>query len=606
MELSKKKCGRFVSCIISVVILLIILEHMVIANLVNLTSIFITKTLTTKTLSNNIPTAFADQGFQYNSLNQGIIIGGIPYSMAINPDTNIVYVADKFSKRISFIDGNTGEVIQKVNLTSDNTSPNSSSIRAEYFRKIGLTPSIAISNTTNLLYAAYTDSDLLWIMDGTTGDLVSRLDVGGIPRSISADPLSQYVYVSTLDYANPDNRTNVISEIAGTANTVNKQEPLNTTSNVSSISAITTETQPNKRKIMVYAAAGDFNERGEILSIESNIALNVTNFGKQERLWESKSFGAQLHDIDINLKDKKIYTISHSDNHAYVIKSEEKKEISKIKVGHNPDQIAIDRNKNKIYVSDASSNTVSVINGSNNSKILTIEQMDRNPRGIAVNPNTHMVYVANMLSGTVSFINGSTDKVNSVINFRVNPEIAGDIHCKEEKPSYDYSKVSNRYNLYSKEDPSYGYSKVSNRYSIYSNDAFLLCESRSNTGFVFSSWSGNLPLSEGGDLTKRFLKINTSKSGSVNANFVNATPIPPELWTPLYGIIPAILVSVFIPLLLQRNKNKRQSEKYRTYYTNKIGKLDKDELYEVVTQLYNEGKINELDYKSLKEKISKN
>jgi DNA-binding beta-propeller fold protein YncE len=129
---------------------------------------------------------------------RGIEVGGNPYSIAVNPDKDMVYVADKLSKKISFVDGSTGEVIKKVNLT--NISPNNSSIRDKYFKRIGLTPSIAVSSSFNLLYVAYTDSDSLWVLDGTTGDFASSIKVKGIPRSVYADPSSQYVYVSTISY----------------------------------------------------------------------------------------------------------------------------------------------------------------------------------------------------------------------------------------------------------------------------------------------------------------------------------------------------------------------------------------------------------------------
>ena len=59
----------------------------------------------------------------------GIKVGGMPYSIAVNPSLDVVYVADKFSKKVSFIDGSTGELIRKVNLTGDNTTAYSDSDR---------------------------------------------------------------------------------------------------------------------------------------------------------------------------------------------------------------------------------------------------------------------------------------------------------------------------------------------------------------------------------------------------------------------------------------------------------------------------------------------
>ena len=133
---------------------------------------------------------------------------------------------------------------------------------------------------------------------------------------------------------------------------------------------------------------------------------------------------------------------------------------------NDPDHIAIDTTKGRIYVTQASNNVLHVINaerlnderlndGSQNMSYPVINASsvnassvnskegiesvptDGNPRGVAINPNNHMIYVANMLSGTVSILNGSSDKVevNSVLSFKINPLNAGEISCAENSKS---------------------------------------------------------------------------------------------------------------------------------------------------------------------------
>ena len=77
-------------------------------------------------------------------------------------------------------------------------------------------------------------------------------------------------------------------------------------------------------------------------------------------------------------------------------------------VGTNPQYVGLDPSTSKAYVTNAGSNTVSVldISGSPPSVTNTIV-VGAYPLGVAVNPNTHQVYVANANSGTVSVINGS-------------------------------------------------------------------------------------------------------------------------------------------------------------------------------------------------------
>ena len=46
----------------------------------------------------------------------GIKTGGNPYAIAVNPKTNMIYVVDKFQKKVSFIDGENDKVVRTVNI----------------------------------------------------------------------------------------------------------------------------------------------------------------------------------------------------------------------------------------------------------------------------------------------------------------------------------------------------------------------------------------------------------------------------------------------------------------------------------------------------------
>ena len=85
-----------------------------------------------------------------------------------------------------------------------------------------------------------------------------------------------------------------------------------------------------------------------------------------------------------------------------------------LKVGLNPTEVAVNPNTNMVYVTNADSNTVSVIDGKTNSVVKNIE-VGKQPSSIAINPNTNMVYVANSNSNTVSVIDGKTNSVKTDI-----------------------------------------------------------------------------------------------------------------------------------------------------------------------------------------------
>src|SRR5919112_210567 len=85
----------------------------------------------------------------------------------------------------------------------------------------------------------------------------------------------------------------------------------------------------------------------------------------------------------------------------------ESEKSSQINVGSSPTAIAINNFANTVYIANSGSHTVSVINGSDNTKIGEDIIVGENPRTIAVNGLTNTTYVANYGSNSVSVINGS-------------------------------------------------------------------------------------------------------------------------------------------------------------------------------------------------------
>src|SRR5215831_14721233 len=83
------------------------------------------------------------------------------------------------------------------------------------------------------------------------------------------------------------------------------------------------------------------------------------------------------------------------------------REIARIKLMEKyPELIAVDPNKNLVYVSYLSSDIVSVINGSSNEKLADIPI--GYARDITVNPATHKVYVANIVNDSILVIDAES------------------------------------------------------------------------------------------------------------------------------------------------------------------------------------------------------
>jgi YVTN family beta-propeller protein len=89
--------------------------------------------------------------------------------------------------------------------------------------------------------------------------------------------------------------------------------------------------------------------------------------------------------------------------------------VATIPVGAGPQGIAVNENTNRIYVTNYSDNTVSVIDGNTDSVIATVP-VGTAPSGIGVNPSTNKIYVVNHNSGSqISVINGDTNTVTAEV-----------------------------------------------------------------------------------------------------------------------------------------------------------------------------------------------
>jgi YVTN family beta-propeller protein len=92
--------------------------------------------------------------------------------------------------------------------------------------------------------------------------------------------------------------------------------------------------------------------------------------------------------------------------------------VDTIQVGISPLGIAINPENGNLYVTNFYSGSISVINGSTNSVVDTVPSEAQGPLGIAFNPENGNLYVTNFYSGSISVINGSTNSVVDTINDR--------------------------------------------------------------------------------------------------------------------------------------------------------------------------------------------
>jgi YVTN family beta-propeller protein len=79
-----------------------------------------------------------------------------------------------------------------------------------------------------------------------------------------------------------------------------------------------------------------------------------------------------------------------------------------------PSAIAVNERTNRVYMTNETGDTVSVIDGNTNT-VLTTVSVGASPEGIACDTTTNRVYVADSLSNTLSIISGTTNTVIATI-----------------------------------------------------------------------------------------------------------------------------------------------------------------------------------------------
>lgn len=95
--------------------------------------------------------------------------------------------------------------------------------------------------------------------------------------------------------------------------------------------------------------------------------------------------------------------------------------LKEIGVGSNPWAVAVSDAGDRVYVANAGSDSVSVIDGRTGTVTTTIG-VGLAPWGVAVNQRTGTVYVTNANAGSVSVIDGGTLSVTSTIGVGVSPQ----------------------------------------------------------------------------------------------------------------------------------------------------------------------------------------
>lgn len=543
---------------------------------------------------------------KYHVVNPQLEIGLEPNEVKVDKFLNKVYVANERSNSISVLDSNLGTLKEIFINTIPHDVEENDKIHHVYIS--GKSPSETIS-----------------IIDGRTDELLQNIPLNQESADIEVNEKESKLFLAGNDGLRliDDNGSNPLN--------IDLVKKYDVPANYSKL-AVDEEAE----KVYVINQYPP-----ELLIFDNDLKLlgNISIPDKKEPL-----------DIEVNEKDNSVYIITEENFY----KQNNDSAMTSIELIDKPRTLEVNENSNTVYV--ISDHTVSIINGTSNTKVdkviplfgplLELEvnentnvvyllskhnlyslnektnrlsniDISESLSNIEVNEDSNIVYLTSEDSNSLFAIHGPKHKVAVGVTFNIFPLNSGRIICGDEKTEYPI-------NQYFYEEPG------------------IICIAKANSGFEFVSWNENIdsnttrpvkpcvgsshnpfdPLIAPIQKTWQIYNDTAETSfcinqyGTFTANFKELpAPLPISYWIPIYGLIVSTIIGASIPSIILWAKTKRDikksnlhHKKIRTIYDE--GRRDEvdfeslNKLKDEISDSFSKGKISQFHYSNLKDEIS--
>lgn len=280
-----------------------------------------------------------------------ISLGGYPYDIDVNPDTNRVYVTtynrvESNTSNVFVIDGSTNAVVATIWLGE------------------GGVLGVAVNPNTNKIYVVSNHRDIS-VIDGSTNTIIKNLErpCGTYPSGmqpsgsigaidVAVNPNTNMVYVSCI------RATRTISPILGYYQSVG------------------------------YLAVID----GSTDSVKGNITLGPNTWPEP---------------IGVNPNTNRIYVGDIGTSYTYVIDGNTNLLMGIMNTGCRCQGVGVNPNTNRVYFSNFGSNNVTIVDGTTNTAIGSVT-VGSETRSVGVYAAANKIYVANSASQTISVIDDNS------------------------------------------------------------------------------------------------------------------------------------------------------------------------------------------------------
>jgi YVTN family beta-propeller protein len=302
-------------------------------------------------------------------------VGNGPDSVAVNPVTNTIYVANNspftFSGSVSVIDGNTNTITATVSTGCSLST-------------------VAVNPVTNQIYVTgyWSGCNILDVIDGATNTPTS-LTAGSQPNRIAINQAANKIYI-----ANAGDST--VTVIDGATNTTT----------IVPVGATPVDVAANSVTNKIYVVSQG-NNTVTVIDGATNNTLPVPT-------------GSQPFNIAVNPVTNKIYVSNAGDNTVTVIDGATNNTLT-VPAGNQPRGVAVNTQTNQIYVANYGygDNTVTLIDGATNATT-SVPVAGNQPITLAVNPATNTIYVAAGGSNE----HGHTDNVTVINGASITPALS--------------------------------------------------------------------------------------------------------------------------------------------------------------------------------------
>ncbi|PRX69845.1 YVTN family beta-propeller protein [Cohnella sp. SGD-V74] len=290
-----------------------------------------------------------------------IAAGNGPFSAAVNPITNRIYIANEQDSSVTVIDGATNARTTVATLSHPTA--------------------IAVNAVTNRIYVAHPDHDKVSVIDGAGSNVTEIIDAGDGPTDIAVNAATNKIYVANR--AGDD--VTVIDGVDHTTETVAAgDEPYRI-----SVNAVT-------NKIYVVNTASH----------------NVIVIDGADHSTQTVTVGSLPNAVAVNPITNKIYVTNQGDNSVTVINGADNSTEPPVAVEDSPVHIAVNPVTNKIYAANQGDNSVTVIDGTDNSTERVAA--GNGPQFVTVNSVTNKIYVANSLGSDITVVDGASNTPRTI------------------------------------------------------------------------------------------------------------------------------------------------------------------------------------------------